>query len=56
MLDRCRDDLVGTRERDLILDVLEKGFRYEPSERITAQQLLSNASFLELMSIHGVEL
>lgn len=56
MLDRCREDLVGTRERDLIVDVLEKGFRYEPSERITVQQLLSDASFPEIMSIHGVDL
>ncbi|KAH8788017.1 protein kinase [Diaporthe sp. PMI_573] len=56
MIDRCREDLVGTRERDLILDVLEKGFRYEPSERLTSEQLLNDASFLELMSIHGVDL
>lgn len=55
MLNRCREDLVGTWERDLILDVLEKGFRYEPSERMTAQQLLTDTSFLELMSIHGVD-
>lgn len=54
-LDRCREDLVGSRERELILDLMRKGFRYQPSERITAQQFMNDTSFLELMSIHGIE-
>ncbi|KAL1867492.1 hypothetical protein Daus18300_006336 [Diaporthe australafricana] len=54
-LDRCREDLVGSRERELILDLMRKGFRYKPSQRITAQQFMDDKSFLELMSIHGME-
>lgn len=46
----------GSREeRQLILEVLQKGLRYEPSQRISAQQLLDDASFRELLSINGVE-
>lgn len=56
LIDHNMKHLVGTRERDLILNVLEKCFRYEPSERLSAEQLLEDASFLELMSIHGVEI
>ncbi|ROW11120.1 hypothetical protein VMCG_00957 [Cytospora schulzeri] len=54
-LDHCREDLVGTRERELIVEVMRKGFRYQPLQRITAQQLLEDTSFLELMSIHGID-
>lgn len=55
LLDLSREDLMGSKERELILDVFHKGFRYQPSERVTAQQLLDDASFQELMSIHGIE-
>lgn len=54
-VDRCREDLVGSRERELIVEVLYKGFRLQPSERLTAQQILEDTAFLELMSIHGIE-
>lgn len=55
ILDRDREDLVGSRERELILEVMYKGFRYQPLQRLTAQQLLDDASFLELMSMYGIE-
>ncbi|KAG8164073.1 hypothetical protein KVR01_005991 [Diaporthe batatas] len=54
LLGRTREDL-GPRERELILDVMHKGFRYQPSQRIGAQQLLDDDSFRELMSIHGIK-
>lgn len=53
-LDRTRKD-IGPRERELILEVMQKGFQYQPSKRISAQQLLDDESFRELMSIHGIE-
>lgn len=54
MLDRTREGLEA-RERELILEVMHKGFRYQPSQRISAQQLLEDESFRELMSMHGIE-
>ncbi|ROV91869.1 hypothetical protein VMCG_09214 [Cytospora schulzeri] len=52
----CNGIPAGSRkERQLILEVLQKGFRYEPSQRISAQQLLNDASFRELLSINGIE-
>lgn len=54
LIDRRYSSLAGSRERELILDVMHKGFRYQPSDRITAQQFLTDASFLELLSIHGI--
>ncbi|ROW00215.1 hypothetical protein VSDG_03562 [Cytospora chrysosperma] len=54
-LDRCRKELVGSRERELIVEVMYKGFRFQPAERPTAQQLLEDPSFRELLSIHGIE-
>lgn len=55
-VDRARPDLLGTRERELILEVMRKGFRYKPEERITAQGLLNDASFVELMGMYEIEL
>ncbi|KAJ0116238.1 hypothetical protein J7T55_005184 [Diaporthe amygdali] len=55
LLGLSREDLKGSREQELVSDVLHKGFKYQPSERITAQQLLDDAPFQELMSIHGIE-
>ncbi|KUI57456.1 Cyclin-dependent kinase 11B [Cytospora mali] len=55
IVDNSREELVGTRERELILEVIHKGLRYQPSQRFTAQQLLDDPSFLELMKIHGIE-
>jgi hypothetical protein len=46
---------VDQREQDLVLSVLEKGFRYEPVDRITAAQLLQDPDFNELMEIYGVK-
>lgn len=54
-VDRGRPELAGSRERKLILEVMRKGFRYKPEERITAQGLLKDASFIELMAMHGIE-
>lgn len=54
-LDRCRKELVGSRERELIVEVMYKGFRFQPAERPTAQQLLEDPSFRELLSTHGIE-
>lgn len=54
LVDSMQSDLVGTRERELILDVMRKGFKFQPLERITAQQLMNDASFLELLSMHGI--
>lgn len=54
-MDRGRPDLIGSRERELILEVMRKGFRYKPEERITAQGLLNDASFVELMAMYGIE-
>lgn len=54
-VDDGRPDLAGSRERELILEVMRKGFRYKPEERITAQGLLNDASFVELMAMYGIE-
>ncbi|KAI7783646.1 hypothetical protein LA080_011574 [Diaporthe eres] len=53
-LDRTRED-IGPREREFILEVMHKGFLYQPSKRLSAQQLLDDESFRELMSIHGID-
>ncbi|KAG6357010.1 hypothetical protein INS49_014886 [Diaporthe citri] len=55
LLDRTREEDLGPRERELTLEVVHKGFRYQPSERISAQQPLDDESFWELVAIHGIE-
>ncbi|SCO84273.1 uncharacterized protein FRV6_08400 [Fusarium oxysporum] len=50
---RLRSDIDAV-ERDLVLSVLRKGLSYQPQDRLTARQLLEDASFKALMEIYGV--
>ncbi|KAF5718822.1 CMGC kinase [Fusarium mundagurra] len=50
---RLRPD-VDAAERALVISVLRKGLSYLPQGRLTARELLEDASFKSLMEIYGV--
>ncbi|KAH6970210.1 kinase domain-containing protein [Fusarium avenaceum] len=41
-------------EQQLVLSILQRGLSYSPEHRFTAGQLLEDASFKELMALHGL--
>lgn len=52
MIARSRPD-VTSNEAAHVLSFMLEGFRYDPQKRITAAQLLSNASFQAVMGLYG---
>jgi serine/threonine protein kinase len=52
MIARSRPDIT-TSEAAHVLFLMLEGFRYDPRQRITTAQLLSNASFQAVMKIYG---
>ncbi|KAF4947504.1 hypothetical protein FGADI_10349 [Fusarium gaditjirri] len=50
---RLRPD-IDVEEKELVLSVLRKGLSYQPQDRLSASQLLEDASFKALMEIYGV--
>lgn len=50
---RLRPD-VDAVERELVLSVLRKGLSYQPQDRLTARELLEDASFKALMETYRV--
>ncbi|KAF5533969.1 CMGC kinase [Fusarium napiforme] len=50
---RLRPD-IGAAERTLVISVLRKGLSYLPQDRLTARELLEDASFKDLMQIYGL--
>nr|RBQ87700.1 hypothetical protein FVER53263_20384 [Fusarium verticillioides] len=52
-LARLRPEVDGA-ERALVISVLRKGLSYLPQDRLTARELLEDASFKDLMQIYGV--
>ncbi|VTT73303.1 unnamed protein product [Fusarium fujikuroi] len=50
---RLRPD-VDTAERELVLSILRKGLSYQPQDRLTARELLEDASFKALMETYRV--
>ncbi|KAF1954238.1 kinase-like protein [Byssothecium circinans] len=53
MIARSRPDVTSS-EAAHVLSFMQEGFRYDPQKRITAAQLLSNASFQAVMGLYGV--
>ncbi|KAF2788864.1 kinase domain-containing protein [Melanomma pulvis-pyrius CBS 109.77] len=53
MIERARPE-TGITERMHVLSIMSKGFCYQPEHRITAAQLLEDASFQALMQIYQV--
>jgi hypothetical protein len=49
---QARPDVSST-ERAHVLSFMLKGFSYDPQDRITAAQLLYNASFQAVMGVYG---
>jgi serine/threonine protein kinase len=41
-------------EQKLVLSILQRGLSYSPEDRFSAGQLLEDASFKELMALHGL--
>ncbi|KAM0080438.1 hypothetical protein ACKRZS_007415 [Fusarium odoratissimum] len=50
---RLRPD-INAEEKALVLSVLRKSLSYQPQDRLSASQLLEDASFKALMDIYGV--
>ncbi|KAF5656301.1 CMGC kinase [Fusarium circinatum] len=50
---RLRPD-INAEEKELVLSVLWKGLSYQPQDRLTARQLLEDASFKALLKLYGV--
>jgi serine/threonine protein kinase len=51
MIGHARPDVSST-ERAHVLSFMLKGFSYDPQDRITAAQLLDNASFQAVMGVY----
>ncbi|KAH7210002.1 kinase domain-containing protein [Fusarium oxysporum] len=51
---RLRPD-INAEEKELVLSVLRKGLSYQPQDRLSASQLLEDASFKVLMKIYGLK-
>ncbi|KAG5754219.1 hypothetical protein H9Q69_006155 [Fusarium xylarioides] len=47
-------DTVEPAEQQLVLSILQRGFSYLPEERLSARELLEDASFKALMDRYGV--
>ena len=45
---------ISPDERQLVLSILRRGLSYPPEDRFSAGELLEDASFKELMGIHGL--
>jgi serine/threonine protein kinase len=52
MIKNARPDVSPT-ERTHVLSFMLKGFSYDPQDRMTAAQLLDNASFQAVMGVYG---
>jgi serine/threonine protein kinase len=50
---RARDK-ISTTEQQLVLTILRRGLSYSPEHRLSARQLLEDASFKELMAMYGL--
>lgn len=50
---RARDK-ISTTEQQLVLSILRRGLSYSPEHRLSARQLLEDASFKELMAMYGL--
>ena len=48
-----RKPVPGEKEFNLVLSLFQKGFCYDPKQRITAAELLEDESFNELLRVYG---